>query len=280
MGGVGDDHAVEAQLAPQQAGDQLGGHGGGFDVLVLDAGAELAAHLGQGDVAHHDRLQAVCNQGPVDLAEGGFPVLHAQAVDAHGKVLVQLLHAVAGEMFGGAGHVGVGILDAPDVGFGVGNHGVRVRAESPGVDNGVPPVLVDIAHRVEHPVGPQSRGLPTGHQAQVISVFSAFTGAALHSRGHKGAFGGGAVAAVVTVGCDQQGDFAVLLEGGQLIVNLLFVAAVLPAQAAHVGLVQQAFHLLFPKARLCLQNHKQLAQFFLQGHAGNGIFHPLNLCIG
>ena len=71
-----------------------------------------------------------------------------------------------------------------------------------------------------------------------------------------------------------------LLEGGQLIVNLLFVAAVLPAQAAHVGLVQQAFHLLFPKARLCLQNHKQLAQFFLQGHAGNGIFHPLNLCIG
>src|SRR5699024_2965963 len=37
VGGVGDDRAVEAQLAPQQAGDQFRGHGGGLDVLVLNA---------------------------------------------------------------------------------------------------------------------------------------------------------------------------------------------------------------------------------------------------
>src|SRR5699024_9184313 len=51
VGGVGDHHAVEAQFPPQQAGDQFGGHGGGLDVLVLDAGAELPAHFRQGDVA-------------------------------------------------------------------------------------------------------------------------------------------------------------------------------------------------------------------------------------
>ena len=279
VGGIGDDDAVEAHILPQQAGEQLGSHGCGLDVLILDAGAELPAHLRQGDMAHHDGFKPLVDEGAVDLAEAGLPILDAQGVDAHSQVLVQLLHAVAGEMLGGAGHIRVGVFDALNVSPGVGNDGIRVGAESPGVDDGVPPVLVDIHHRVEHPVGAKSRGLPPGHQAHMVGVLGALACAALHSGSHKGSLRGCAVAAVVTVGSDQQGDLGMRLEGGQLVVDLLFVASVLPPQAAHVGLVQQGFHLLFPEAGLGLEDHKELAQFFLQGHASDGIFHPMNLLI-
>ena len=129
VGGVGDDQAVEAQLAAQQIAQQLRGQGGRQDLLVSYARAQPAAHGGQGDLARHDGFQPLVDHRAVHPAVAFQPFLRARLVVGRGDMGVQLVPAVPGKVLAGAGHVGRGVLDAPDVRTYAFNDAVRVAAE-------------------------------------------------------------------------------------------------------------------------------------------------------
>ena len=269
VGRVGDDYAVETHLAPEQVGEQLGGQGGGHDVLLLDARAELAGHGGQGDVAHHDALQPFVDHGLVHLAEGGVPVLHGQVVDAQHQVLVPLLDAVAGEVLAAAGDIA--LVDALDVGPDIFNDLIGIVAEGAGVDDGVAPVHEYVRAGVEHPVYAYAGRLPPGHIAHIIGGLCAAARRRLRRGGYESAVAQAAVAAVVAVGGDEQGQLGVLLVGLVLFVDLDAVPA-LPAKPALVVIVQGVLDLLRVQAMAHLD--EQLAYLFLQGHGGDGVLYP------
>ena len=119
-------------------------------------------------------------------------------------------------------------MDALDVGPDVLNDLVGVVAEGPGVDDGVAPVHKNVGAGVEHPVDTHAGRLAPGHVAHVVGGLSAAAGGGLRRSGYKGAVAQAAVAAVVTVGGNQQGNAGGLLIGFVLLINLLAVAA-LPA---------------------------------------------------
>lgn len=110
----------------------------------------------------------------------------------------------------------------------------------------------------------------------MVGVFGAAAGAAFGRRGHKGAVRRGAVAAVVAVGGNEQGNLAVFLEQAVLQPGVVGVQ-VLPAQAAHVALGQQALDVVLVDAGHGFQDDEQLAELFVQRHAGDGVLDPLDL---
>ena len=74
---VGYHKAMEAQLLPQQAGDQLFRGAGGGHVRIPQGGVQLFLVGRQGEVADHDGGHAPVDAVLVHLAEGGIPLLAA-----------------------------------------------------------------------------------------------------------------------------------------------------------------------------------------------------------
>jgi ABC-type dipeptide/oligopeptide/nickel transport system ATPase subunit len=85
---IGQDEAVEAQLAAKEVLQQLGSERCRHDLAVGDAGTERAGQLWGSDVPDHDRLHAVFDQFAVDPAVAGFPLVVAEGVVAGDHVLV------------------------------------------------------------------------------------------------------------------------------------------------------------------------------------------------
>ena len=221
LGGVGDDEPVEAQLLPQYVVQKLRRQGGGHDLLIPDAGTVFPRQRALADVAHHDRLDPVVNEAAVHLAEALLPILHAQIVAADHQMLVPLFGAVAGEMLGRAGHGKAGIMNAAEIGAAHGQHGVRILSEGTGVDDGVAPVLIDIADGVKEPVGADAARLPGADKADVIGRARVAARRSLNRRGNIGPVGYALRAAGVAVGRNQQRDPAVLLIKAILFVGFL-----------------------------------------------------------
>ena len=193
-------------------------------------------------------------------------------------MLVQLLHTIAGKVLNCTGHIRVGIFDAFDVGAGVGNDLVRVVAEAACIDDRIAPVFVYVHHRIEHPVAADGRGFAPGHKAQMIGIFGSLASAALGGGGNKSAFRQAAAAAVIAVGCDEQGDLTMLLISGVLAVYRFLVTA-LPAQAALMAHREVGFDLLLIYTGYRFQNHEKLSQLFLKRHTGDGVLNPLDLLV-
>jgi len=238
MAGVGDHHAVEAQLLLQKAGDEFRSQGGRQDVLVHQRRVQLLGVVRQRDVTRHDHLDAVVNVVAVDTAEGGIPLGGGELVYAQHKVLVAFLGAVARKMLDACDHVaGSAGTVALDVRAGVLDDVIGVRAVGAGVDDGVAPVEQDIDARVEVDVDAECAGFPGRHIACVICHLRVARGLGLRAGRDVGAVGAGAVATRIAVRGDQQRDLGVRLQAVEQLLDSRRFAA-MKARAADVVLLE------------------------------------------
>ena len=275
MGGVGEDHAVEAQLIPQQALEQLGRQGGGHNVLILDAGVDGPGPGGLHDVSGHDGLQALVDQALVHLAVCIHPGIAVGAVDAGREMLVPLVQAVSGEVFGGAGKAGV-LMGALEIGLGHAADRVGVIGEAPRGDHRIAPVLVDVGQRGEAQVAADGGSLLVGDAPQLIGVLLISGGSNLHRVAQEGSVGAGAVAAGLGVAGNEQRDLGVLLQNVILLPDLVGGTGVIAHAANVVFLHRHAQVVLLPGGS---HVEKELSNLFLYTHAGDGVFYPFHTLI-
>ena len=225
-------------------------------------------------MADHDALDTGVDHGAVHLAERLVPALAVQVVDAHDEVLVQLLHAVTGEVLGADGDPA--LAHTLHIGLGVADNNVRVVGECAGVHNGVAPVQQNVHDGAERPVAAQSARLPPGDKAHVVGSLGVGGGAARGGAGDVGAVAACAVAAAVTVGGNQQGQLGVLLIEQVAIPDLggIFVEV---TAAADVVAVKDFLHL--GRRRFVVQIDEQLPNLFLQRHGADRVFDPGDILI-
>ena len=169
MGGVGDDHAVEAQLIPEEAGENLGAQGGGEHLIIGDAGLDLPHIFGQHDVAAHYAVQTRVDEGLVHLAIGGHPLLAGEFIYVAGQVGVPEVLAVSGEVLGHAGIAGQ-LVHTLHIGYAHVDDPLHIVAEAALDDLGVLPVVVDVAHGGEGHVVTHGGGLLIGQEAEIVGV--------------------------------------------------------------------------------------------------------------
>ncbi len=168
------------------------------------------------------------------------------------------------------------MVHALDECLGVLDYRIGVIAKRARIHDGIAPVHVNIAAGVEHPVRARGAGLAPRDKADVVRRLGILRGGGLGRRGNEGAVAHGAVAAVVAVHRDQQRNFGMLLISGVLPVHSLGIAALI-AQTALMVCIQHALNIGLGRRTAHL--HKQLPDFFVECHPGNGILHPLHALI-
>ena len=229
-------------------------------------------------MADHDAFNSVINQPPVYFSEGGIPFLGTHIVAAHDQMLIPFLCSIAWKMLCGAGNRESGIPDTPDIGSCHPQHFIRIRPIGPGIHNGVAPVQIQVADRVEQPVDADASRLPGAGQADMIGGIIISAGACLGCCGYIGSVRNTFSAAGVAVSGNQHGNSAVLLI--QPILSPGFSGILpLPAKSAGAAIFSFLANTVLVHSGQVSHQHKQLTNLFLRSHAVQRIINPFYLTV-
>ena len=194
--GIGDQHALETELLPEQTGAEPVGKRGRETAVV---------HARQPDMSGHDRFHSRIDDAPVDFAVSRIPFGPGHPVEGHADMLIAEIETVAGEMFcGGAESL---VLHAADDLHGEKSDQFRIGPECAGGDGRSEPVHHDIGHRTESPMEAAPAGALSEHLAEFVSQLGI---AGRPDGGQVRQFPAGPV---FQVAADQQRDFCFGFQG-------------------------------------------------------------------
>ncbi|CAH0271024.1 hypothetical protein SRABI128_03393 [Microbacterium sp. Bi128] len=186
-------------------------------------------------------------------------------------MLVPLVQAVTGEVLHGA-HGGR-FADAVEVLLGPFHHDLRGVAESPGGDDGVAPVVVDVHDRREGPVAAQRGGLHPGNAPHLAGDALVRVRARLQVGRDERPVVATAGAAHFRVRCDQQRHPCLGLRVPDVLLHLGRRPRPVP-HAAHVILLQDTVEVF--RGVVVVVVDEQLPDLFLVRHGADGGLHPRN----
>ena len=257
------NQAVEAQLLPEQTGQQGFGQTGGQEAFLLGRITRKR------NMTCHHRLSALIDQILVNISIGFVPLLSIQGIDAGHNMLVTLVYAVAGKMLDGHGHMI--LFCAPQVGAGTAQHLLRIRAEGTNIGNGIVKIHIDVHDGRKTPVESHGRTLRTGGIAHAVGILRVLRGGNCHRLAEAGAFKSQAVTAAFRICRQKQRNGRHMLNGS---VGLLgFCSAV---RAVHHTANADVNQPMGKHMRVVREAHraKHLSGFLRRGHGSKGAFHP------
>ena len=270
MGGIGDHHAVEAQLIPEESCHDLRAQGGRAKLLRRNIRVQLLHVLRHQNVAAHNGIQAAIDEGFVHMAVGLHPLIQSEVVDIVGHVGIPVVLAVAGEVLGAGGDTGC-FMDAVHIGPGHFRHQRMVISVGTRKHLLALPIVGDIRHRGKGHIAAGRRDLSAGDPAHGSGVLRLSGSTDFHLAGNEGSVHANAASSLLRVAGDKHRNFGVLLQDAVLLQNLRPGHTVIAAAAQMV-----LFHQFLQIALLLrgCELPEQLSYLLLIRHGGNGFLYP------
>ena len=275
MGCVRYDHAVETQFIAKQVGHDLLAQSTGHDGIGSDLRIDLGHVFRHQDMAAHDRIQSSVDQGLIDMAVGGHPLVMAKMVHIIGEVRITVVLSVAGEMLG-TGENTFRLVDAVHIGLAHLGDQFVVIAVGTGQNLFTFEIVGDIRDRRKSHITAGSLDLSAGDPAHGLGIFRLAGGTDLDLVSNRSTVHTDTVATLFRVASDKDWDLGILLEGTILIQDHLTGHTVITAAAQMIFLHQ--FPVIFFRSSGS-QLPEQLSDLLLRGHGSNGALYPGDVLI-